>query len=211
MADITAPSAQKALRCELIAKGESQPEFIATHCGSTASLSERFARELEGGPALPADLVSELAAEPLAIALWLTNLRYKFFLKGATNDLYSLCVSKDSRNGAIWNGGSWRILLKKSLSAPVRNFLASLVCLAHSDLRDRIASRKIDHGSSRVGRSSVQRRMRLNAGFGKIFEVDQFSTFSTVSAPSGHRDLFPENSPHAASNLVHSSVFRIPS
>lgn len=80
---------------------------------------------------------------------------------------------------------SWRILLKKSLSAPGRNCVASLVSLAHSDLRDRIASRKIDHGSSRVSRSSVQRRMRPDAGFGGIFEVDRFSTFSTVSAQSG--------------------------
>jgi hypothetical protein len=77
------------------------------------------------------------------------------------------------------------ILLKKSIYVPDRNFLASLVSLAHSDLRDCIASRTIDHGSSRVGRSSVQLLMGLDAGFGEIFEVDRFSTFSTVSARSG--------------------------
>jgi hypothetical protein len=60
---------------------------------------------------------------------------------------------------------------------------------ARGDMRDHIVSHKNDHGAS-YGRNAVlQWWSRLRICFCEIFGVVQFSTFATLSTPSGHREL----------------------
>src|SRR6478609_5725984 len=59
-------------------------------------------------------------------------------------------ISKDwhklSGSRACRNDRFWQILLQKSFRGGARKFLEPLMRLARSDVRDHIASSKIDHG-----------------------------------------------------------------
>jgi hypothetical protein len=57
---------------------------------------------------------------------------------------------------------------------------------ARGDMRDHIVLHKNDHGASYGRYAVLQWWSRLKISFCEVFGVVQFSTFATLSAPSGH-------------------------
>jgi hypothetical protein len=77
-------------------------------------------------------------------------------------------------------------VLKKSFLTNERKFLGPLMRLVRRDVRDHIVTPKIEHGSSWRRYRALQRQGSLRISFREIFNAAQFSSFSTVSALSGH-------------------------
>jgi hypothetical protein len=78
------------------------------------------------------------------------------------------------------------ILLKKSPLAHELNFSAPLVRPTLGDVRDHIDSRKSDQGLSYMSYRGFEREGQLRTDIRENFGAAQFSTFSTISANSGH-------------------------
>src|SRR5258708_3343613 len=85
-----------------------------------------------------------------------------------------------------WHVCNWQIVLKKSFPADERNFSGPLMRFARRDVRDHNAFHKNDHGPSYCPWRALQRYKRLNIDFRELFRVVRFSTFSTLSALTGH-------------------------
>ena len=54
-------------------------------------------------------------------------------------------LMRESRNGRLWNGRLWRILLQKSFWGGERKFLEPLMRFTCGEVRGHIVSSKIDH------------------------------------------------------------------
>jgi hypothetical protein len=78
------------------------------------------------------------------------------------------------------------ILLKKSFGGSERNFLGPLMRFMSSDVRDRVACQKIDHGASYRYCEGLKSWSRPEIKFRESFDAVRFSTFSTVSTHLGH-------------------------
>jgi len=104
------------------------------------------------------------------------------------SDLRMTAHGQSSRShiGRLWNGRKWRILLKKSFRGDERNFLEPVMRFMRSDVRDHVASQKNDYGPSYRCYGTSRRRSCPEISICEIFGVVRFSTFSTVSAQSGH-------------------------
>jgi hypothetical protein len=57
------------------------------------------------------------------------------------------------------------------------------------DVRALIVSYKNDYGPSHRRYRALQRQRRLKICFREIFGVVRFSTFATISAPTGHAEV----------------------
>ena len=77
------------------------------------------------------------------------------------------------------------MLSKKSFGGNKRNFLKLLMRFVRSDVRDHIASQKIDYGHSYRHYGASQRRSSPKITICEIFGVVRFSTFSTASVRLG--------------------------
>jgi hypothetical protein len=77
-------------------------------------------------------------------------------------------------------------VLRKSFLSDERNFKGPLMRFAGDDEGDHVVSHKMDHGPSYRRCGALQRQRRLKINFREIFGVVRFSTFSTLSARSGH-------------------------
>ena len=88
-------------------------------------------------------------------------------------------------NERLWNGRSWRILLKKSFLVDEPNFLAPLVRPKRGDVRDRQIPAKAITDRRTHAKESLQQRKQIRTDVRGIFEAARFSTFSTVSAQIG--------------------------
>jgi hypothetical protein len=82
--------------------------------------------------------------------------------------------------------GKVSIVLKKSFLGDERNFLGPLTRSARNDVRGHIVLHKNDHRRSYRRYGAFQRQKRLRINFGESLGVVRFSTFSTLSAASGH-------------------------
>jgi hypothetical protein len=100
-----------------------------------ANCGKRSRREIwNSARCTPSGDVAKTNVEP---SYWLGDFNYPF---------KSIGRERAARNERLWNGRSWRILLQKSFRGGERKFLEPLMRLARGDVRDHIASSKIDHG-----------------------------------------------------------------
>jgi hypothetical protein len=89
------------------------------------------------------------------------------------------------------NGRCWRILLKKSFGSSEQKVLGLLMHFVRSDVRVHIALQKTDHRPSYRRYGTSQQRYCPKISICEIFGVVRFSTFSTISAQSGHTSKTP--------------------
>jgi hypothetical protein len=75
-------------------------------------------------------------------------------------------------------------MLQKSFWGGERKILEPLMRFARGDVRDHIASSKIDHGPPQWRWKATQQQRSPKISFREIFTVVRFSTFATKSAKS---------------------------